>query len=186
MESWLRDCAPGTHHALPPPATHREIAAAEQRLGFSFPEQLADSLLCHNGSDPMRLPPVYALLSAEAIVRHQQLQVELEHETRAEYLAHGIPLEIDGQYARWHPGWIPFASDDGGGYLVLDTQLGSQQGRVGTCDELGLSAFPPGRMWSSLAELLEAVVEALEANQPLNGHMRVLEDDGGLRWDSTT
>ncbi|WP_367048663.1 SMI1/KNR4 family protein [Streptomyces sp. Je 1-332] len=107
MESWLRNCAPGTHHALPPPATRREIAAAEQHLGFSLPEQLAESLLCHNGSDPTRLPPVYALLSAEAIVRHQQLQVELEHETRAEYLAHGIPLEIDGQYARWHPGWLP-------------------------------------------------------------------------------
>lgn len=183
IDSWLRDCVPGTYDALPPPATHGEILAAEKRLGLSFPEQLAESLLCHDGSAQLRLPPVYTLLSTEAIVEHQRLQAEIEDETRAEYLAHDIPLEIDGQYARWHPGWIPCASDDGGGYLVLDTQPGVQLGRVGKRDEIGQGEFPPGRIWTSLADLLEAVADALEDNVTLNGYERIVEDDD-LRWDT--
>ncbi|MEV2255180.1 SMI1/KNR4 family protein [Streptomyces sp. NPDC050147] len=183
IDSWLRDCAPGRYHALPPPATRGQVVAAEQRLGLRLPEQLTDSLLCHDGSAPWLLPPVYTLLGTEAIVEHQRLQAHLENETRAEYLAHDIPLEIDGQYARWHPGWIPCASDDGGGYLVVDTQPGVQQGRVGTRDELGQSEFPPGRIWTSLAEVLQAVANALENNEPLNGYKRIIEDDD-LRWDA--
>ncbi|MFH8485279.1 SMI1/KNR4 family protein [Streptomyces longisporoflavus] len=181
IDSWLRDCAPRTFRAQPPPATRGEIAAAEVSLGLTFPEQLTASLLCHNGGDQLRLPCVYSLLSADEIVDHQRLQVEIENDTRAEYLAHGIPLEIGGRYARWHPAWIPFAGDAGGGYLVLDTRPGPCRGRVGTRDEIGRSEFPPGSTRASLAGFLEAVADALEGNEMLDGYEPTVED-GALSW----
>ncbi|MFB7232766.1 SMI1/KNR4 family protein [Streptomyces fimicarius] len=183
IESWLREYAPATYGALPPPATREEIAAAENDLGLTLPTELADSLLCHNGSDPMRLPPVYVLLGTRSIVDHQQLQVEIENETRQEYLAQDIPLEIDGIHARWHPEWIAFASDDGGGYLAIDDRPGMRRGRIGSRDEIGEISFPPDHAWESLSSFLRAAADALETGDPFNGFRRTVDDSGRLGWD---
>ncbi|MHC0433461.1 SMI1/KNR4 family protein [Streptomyces sp. O3] len=195
IDNWLRQFAPYAYGDLLPPATCEEIAATEERLGLRFPPELVESLMCHNGGDEtFCLAGVFRLMSVASIADDRLYQLELAEEVQEDNRAHGNSQPIEGQYAVWHPMWVPFASS-GGWFLFIDSRAEPYQSPVGYRDELGEAAVTrkqrqefgenfctPEQMWSSLPDLLECLADVLESGGVLAGK-RPIVVDGGLEWE---
>ncbi|MBH5338791.1 SMI1/KNR4 family protein [Streptomyces pactum] len=152
---------------------------AETVLGQTFPGELAELLLRHDGSGYFDVIGVFQLLSVSAIVSNRQAATNLEVATQREGDTTGYFLR-EG-YALWHPSDLPFASDSGGSLLILDTRPQATSSRVGKHDELGRTTFPADAMWESLNHLLDAVATAMETRTPL-GRYTATAKDGRLTW----
>ncbi|MFE2153783.1 SMI1/KNR4 family protein [Streptomyces lavendulae] len=184
IESWLARHAPVTHGLLRPPAAPADIAAAELRLGVTFPPDLRESLLRHDGVElqdgTLRLdsygPPsgVAEMVRSTEFLRAvgedaAEQEAELDEEERDEYAywPHERLLITLG---------IGWQSSDG---LFLATRPGPHHGRVGRYfDETG-STFTP---WSGLRHVLSDFATALENGLPFHGQTP-LAHEGRLIWD---
>ncbi|MER7203172.1 MULTISPECIES: hypothetical protein [unclassified Streptomyces] len=51
VESWLKVGAPNSYASLRPPATPEQLAAAQARMGISWPGELAALWLLHDGAE---------------------------------------------------------------------------------------------------------------------------------------
>ncbi|MFE5022172.1 hypothetical protein ACFRAO_02280 [Streptomyces sp. NPDC056656] len=51
IESWLKVSAPNSYASLRPPAIPEQLAAAQARMGISWPEELAALWLLHDGAE---------------------------------------------------------------------------------------------------------------------------------------
>lgn len=132
-----------------PPATDEDISELSAALQIPVPPELAALLHIVNGAeidDPedwdATVTGGWSLLSAANIATH--------HARIAEDAAYGpnsgSVTAFDGvrrtQPRTLHPGWIPFASDDNGNYLGIDTAPGPE-GRPGQIVEFGAD-YPDG------------------------------------------
>lgn len=180
IEAWLARHTPRTFAALAPPAQQSAIAAAEQVVGQPFPEPLVESLLRHNGTgDYALLPPFWSLLEVQHIAGAWQTRMKIY----GDELAGAEEGDPDGEYGPWwHAHWIPFASDGGGDYLIIDQRRYHRRGRIGNADHETACSFAPHPMWASLPALLAATATALETGEVVNGYQPVAVDDDKLDW----
>jgi cell wall assembly regulator SMI1 len=166
--------APKTYASLNPPATPREIAAAERFLSVRFPADLVASLRRHDGAAladtraAFRLPPFYVPVSLDGI--------------RAGWRSRCQVVERGGYPPGpwWHPKYVPFAESLSGDCLLAD-QRPDGRGRVGEHiheDQVFFDRRP-----LALVELLEATAGALEKRRPYGtARPRVTADDV-LEWE---
>lgn len=95
------------------PASMKVIQATEKSLGVSFPEDVRESLLIHNGqpSSADGLFGSFSLLPAAECAKEANAWNDLD--------ASG---EFRTQPGKWKRGWIPLTSDGGGDNHCIDLQ----------------------------------------------------------------
>ncbi|MCX5192505.1 SMI1/KNR4 family protein [Streptomyces sp. NBC_00249] len=189
IETWLAQHAPVSHGLLRPAALPEEVAAAELRLGVTFPPDLRESLLRHDGvrlQDGTVTLGYYGPLSGvEDIVRSTEflrgIGADLA-EDEDEDAEDELDEEEADQYAYWpHErllitlgiGW---QSSDG---LFLVSRRGPHHGRVGRYFDEDRPSFTP---WPGLRHVLADFATALESGTPFNGRTP-LAFEGRLIWD---
>lgn len=177
IDAWLAEHVPASHAILNPPVTDDDLAAAEAVVGVAFPDQIRESLRCHDGLDLWgNIFPGQPPLSARGIAAHWKMCMEILEDNADED-------QDPGDVPWWHPLWIPWAQSDGDSQVV-DLRPGPDQGQFGWVyhDEGGVIDPLP-----DLATYLHAVAEALEHGGPV-GEMYpyLLDDDGEIElWWST-
>ncbi len=104
IEAWYE--AQGASHLLNPGASAEAIAQAEKQLGLTFPAELTESLMRHDGSAGMSWPGG-DLLSLEGIARERSVWMELlESDIFSGNADHNETSTLI-QSGWWNPGWIP-------------------------------------------------------------------------------
>ncbi|MCA1218036.1 SMI1/KNR4 family protein [Streptomyces sp. 8L] len=191
VETWLARHAPVTHGLLRPPALPEDIATAERRLGVTFPADLRESLLRHNGvqlddgaltfSYYGPLSGIGEIVESTEFLRKCAEEVD-ESEEEADVLARGLDIEAyRDELACWPAGrllitlGIGWQSSDG---LFLTARQGPNYGRLGYWFDEDAPYFTE---WSRLREFLADFATALETGTPFDKQMpRVVE--GRLEW----
>lgn len=120
IESWLAGHAPEGLDGLNTPATPMQIVVAEATLGVSFPRDVRDTFLLHNGQAPdaPRFLDRWESMSVERIVEELKIWMGLRE---GRYLE-GADSDTTGHTVTewWSPRWIPLTSDGGGNHHCLD------------------------------------------------------------------
>ncbi|MFJ8434954.1 SMI1/KNR4 family protein [Kitasatospora sp. NPDC094019] len=184
IESWLARHAPATQGLLRPPALPADIAAAELRLGVTFPPDLRESLLRHDGVElqagTLRLAFYGPPSGIGEIVRSTEFLRGVGANAAEEEA--GLAEEERDEFAYWPRerllitlgiGW---QSSDG---LFLVTRPGPHRGRVGRYFDESGSTFTP---WTGLRQVLSDLATALENGLPFGGRIP-LAYEGRLIWD---
>jgi cell wall assembly regulator SMI1 len=173
IETWLAKHAPTGRRSLRPPATRKQIDAAQRRMSVAFPADLVASLRRHDGvtSPGFTLPLFYDPMPVAEIPREWLMLC-------------GVLVEVfraDDEVTWWHGKFVPFASAVDGGNLFVD-QRPSGGGRVGDFyneDGVNFDGWP-----TSLAALLEQTATSLETGRLFAGHYRPeVTREGALDWD---
>ncbi|MFE9934244.1 SMI1/KNR4 family protein [Streptomyces sp. NPDC005533] len=184
IETWLAQHAAVSHGLLRPPARPEDIAAAELRLEVTFPTDLRESLLRHDGVQLQDGTPTlgyYGPLSGvEDIVRSTEFLRGIGEDVVEDEA--DLDEEERDQYAYWpHErllislgiGW---QSSDG---LFLVSRPGPHHGRVGRYFDEDSPSFTE---WPALRHVLADFATALENGTPFNGRIP-LAFEGRLIWD---
>jgi cell wall assembly regulator SMI1 len=172
IETWLQANAPAV--VLNPPASRAEITEAETVLGVTFPPDLVETFLLHNGQadgTPWLLDG-WEFMSLERIVDEWTVWKDLLDGGDFD----GSHSDSDGATVTdwWHPRWIPLTYDGAGNHHCLDLHPGPS----GTAGQII-------RMWHddpsrevlarSYREWLDLLVTAFEA-----GRYELSEEYGGI------
>ncbi|GAA4607160.1 hypothetical protein GCM10023107_80000 [Actinoplanes octamycinicus] len=171
IETWLDRHAPASAQGLRPGAPAERIDDAQRRMSVPFPADLVASLRRHDGARGIGrfdLPPSFSPSPIAQILSDWQVNCRV--------LGHpGITRD-----EWWHPDYVPFAADGGGGLLFADQRPGGH-GRVGDTDPETGADFDhwPG----SVAELLERTAGSLETGTPFAGRYRPRVTDGVVIWE---
>ncbi|MGW0927514.1 SMI1/KNR4 family protein [Streptomyces sp. NPDC002644] len=177
IDTWLAARAPASLGMLAPPAAEAEIEEAARLLGVPLPPELAESLRRHDGVTRWAtVLPEQAPLSAAGIVERRRVLAQVAAEND------GLTTMPWNDEPWWHPRWIPWAEDAGGGVEVVDTRPGPHRGRLGWAGHGGGGDFTDA--WPCLAALLHAVAEALHHGGDVRGLHPYLTAEGTLWWDA--
>lgn len=162
IEAWLGTNAPSALKSLARGASQKNIAAAEKKLGRSFPSELKESLARHDGDDSSGLIGNWDLLGLSGLLAEATLMNKL--------LAEGTFGDAQGdahpriKRAWWNAAWIPIASSGSGHLFCVDLDP-APQGKVG---QVIVFLHDDGKRFlvaDSLAEWLNAVARDLEADK---------------------
>lgn len=176
IDAWLAARAASGAALLNPPTTVDAIRRAERVLGVPLPDDLAESLRCHDGvSTWATVLPEQSPLAVSGILDHWRT-------CRTVAAENGVLSPTPGEDEPWwHPLWIPWAENASGGAQVIDQRPGPDVGRLGWAGHGGGGDFTDS--WPDLACLLHAVAEALHEGGDVRGLRPYLTGDGGLWWD---
>ncbi|WP_186762767.1 SMI1/KNR4 family protein [Lentzea tibetensis] len=173
IDDWLRKHAPITYELLAPPADPAELERVQDEMELRFPQDLVDSLRCHDGlldnSEVYVLPELYPLLSVAQILQLWQEIMQVNND---------LGDQSDREDPWYHRLWIPIASVDSDSQ-ILDVRDGS--GRLGMHyhDQGAVFGKSP---WTSLRGYLSATAEALLNNTDVQGRFPHLDDEGEVLW----
>jgi len=156
IDLWLQKNALAIYESLNQGATDEEITQAENEMRVKFPGDFKTSLKVHNGEFPDEgwIFSNWSLMPLNDILR----------QWRQECLRPSVPVSSD-TYVKshvWSPGWIPFAYDGSGGYLLVDldpTDNGITGQVVRTSHDAGNA-----RIAVSFHSFLEHYLQSLEDN----------------------
>lgn len=170
IDTWLREHAPRTFATLRPPARDEEIAAAQEKLGVTFPADLVASLLRHNGA--LEGPEAFRFSTGDRLLGVSGILGDTE-------FMRGIDQGPDGEAEDyWVRSYVKFGSydvtSDG---LLLDCRTGRDSfGAIGRFfDETGTSFGQADSLGGYLAEM----ADKLERGK--NGG--VVTFNGRLHWE---
>jgi cell wall assembly regulator SMI1 len=194
--SWLNGHVPGYKQGLDLPATFVQIQRVEQETGIELPGDLRAWWQIFGGfSDRSTrlagslLPTAYNPCSPQdALVRRQTgIQARVQ-------LVSSFPEGFDRDFAEqerkpagspyqvWLDNWLPIATSTSGDALFADLRPGPLRGCIMDFrPDFGSSRHP---IWSSIAEMLHQVAEALQQRTPLQNTVPVVID-GRLEWSLT-
>ncbi|MFJ6486522.1 SMI1/KNR4 family protein [Streptomyces sp. NPDC091682] len=177
IDAWLRTHAPASARLLAPPANPDEVERVQVEMAVRFPEDLLESLGCHDGlvSWANILPEQPPIPLAE-IVSFWRMSVEIAGDDPDLCEPHE-----EGGEPWWHPQWIPWAQSDGDSQ-VIDMREGPQQGRVGSAAHDETASFADG--WPSLSAYLNDVADVLDHGGTVGPWAPFLTTDGELWWSS--
>ena len=125
IEAVLRKTCPSLLASLAPGVSAEEIAAAEDRLGLSLPDDVRKSYSVHNGSGDEGILPQSAyrrvigvvVLSLDEVVRHSQMWRDFHFDNSNHRRARPEgPIRQNW----WNTRWVPLTWDGGGDHLCLD------------------------------------------------------------------
>ncbi|MFE7382455.1 SMI1/KNR4 family protein [Streptomyces zhihengii] len=174
IDAWLAAHAPRSFALLAPPADPADVERAQQETGLRFPQELLDSLACHDGSHGSPVLPGRPLLPAEGIIAVRRRAMDLLEWAEQQ----GWAEDDDEGEPTWHPMWVPFAEGDGDAE-VIDLRTWETYGLVGTVhhDEGGLQDT-----WPSLGAYLTATADALDQGGTVGVTAPYLTPDRALEW----
>lgn len=163
IEAWYQ--VQGASHLLHQGATVTDMAATERQIGVTFPAEMRESLLRHNGSTDGGWS-YGTLLDLEGIQREEQVwRSLLDDGTFHDHADHDASEGRDEiQQGWWVRGWIPLDADGGGNGAVVDAVPGPR-GRVGQIIDMDHEIGPSGPAFQSLSGYLNHVLEALESGE---------------------
>lgn len=163
LEDFLQKNAPQIYAGLAPGATEAEIAETEARCGFSFPADVRQSYLRHNGQDfasPMFIPNYFWFLSLSDVVDEWESNI-----ANLEYLKGEVPDGKDKSPSvkplSLNRAWVPFAWNIGGNQICLDFDP-SPIGSIGQIVEYDHEAERQRCLAPSFRVWLETIVGDLE------------------------
>jgi cell wall assembly regulator SMI1 len=113
---------------LPRGASEKQIAAAEAKLGASFPPELRAFYLAHDGAPDDAMCGGRQLLSLKSIVNQWTIWKELFDGEELE--DEGVEPDTGVQERWWIPAWIPVTYDFGGNHDVVDLAP-AKRGKLG-------------------------------------------------------
>ncbi|GHG01723.1 glucan synthase [Deinococcus piscis] len=154
IEVWYE--AQGQTETLKPGASPEAIAQAEKDMGLTFPPELRESLLRHDGSADGGWP-TGELLSLERMVDERKVWMDLLQDGTFDDNADHNEGSEALQPGWWNPAWIPLDADGGGNGAVIDLNPGPQ-GTVGQVIDMDHEVGPSGPEYPSLAAYLEAML----------------------------
>ncbi|GIH52946.1 Cell wall assembly regulator SMI1 [Microbispora rosea] len=176
IDAWLAAHAPADLAMLNPPATAEALEFAQQVLGIRLPDELKESLKCHDGlSGWSSMLPESSPLSASGIAEHWQICMETASDNG------GFVVQPWEDEPWWHPLWIPWGVSADGNAHIIDLRPESDHGRLGWAGHGGGGDFSDA--WPSLAAYLGDVSEALYFGCGVRGEYPYLTSDGQLWWD---
>ncbi|MFD3920790.1 SMI1/KNR4 family protein [Streptomyces sp. NPDC058595] len=176
IDAWLATHAASDFALLNPPATPDEIRHAERFLGARLPDDLAESLRCHNGASAWTtILPEQSPLAVSGIVDHWQTCMDVAAENE------GLIPRPSEEEPWWHRLWVPWADSADGAAQVIDQRAGPDMGRLGWAGHSGGGDFTDS--WPDLASLLHAVAQALHEGGDVRGLHPYLTTRGGIWWD---
>lgn len=196
IRAWAERFTPAVAATFRPPATHDDLAAADDAMGIALPADLLAwwSLMDGVTEDAARagslLPPFYDPYPVRAALASRQRWLRIWHEPNLSVDADHI-AEMSAQPAgsecgfTWLPSWLPVAGDGGGDDLFVDLRPGPLHGCVMTFDKV--EGANGGPQWTSVAAMLGDIADALEHRSVLevDNHPPTLVgllDDGRLKW----
>ncbi|MEU1223246.1 SMI1/KNR4 family protein [Streptomyces microflavus] len=175
IDAWLATHVASDFMLLNPPAPLDEIRKAERILGAPLPDDLAESLQCHNGvSAWTTILPEQSPLSVSGIVDHWQTCMGVAAENE------GLSVHPWEEEPWWHRLWVPWAESADGVAQVIDQRPGPDTGRLGWAGHSGGGDFTES--WPDLASLLHAVAQALHEGGDVHGLRPYLTAQGGMWW----
>ncbi|MFI9245048.1 SMI1/KNR4 family protein [Streptomyces sp. NPDC053086] len=176
IDAWLATHAASGFALLNPPATRDEIQQTEQLLGMPLPDDLAESLQCHNGVRTWAtVLPEQSPLTASGIVDRWRTYMDVAAEND------GLTRRPWDDEPWWHPLWVPWAESADGAAQVIDQRPGPDAGRLGWAGHSGGGDFTDS--WPDLGSLLHAVAHALHEGGDVHGLHPYLTAEGGIWWD---
>ena len=172
IETWLRAHAPATYATLGPPADPRRLAATQARLGVRFPDDVAVSLLRHNGvrqegKAAFRVPMMFWPMSLD--------RIESTWRSLCGIVRDGGDTSRDW----WYGKLVPIGDDGTGVTLVADPE---HAGRVGNADDEEGLMFDSEEGWPSYLALLRATAASLESGRPVRYSYPQADGSGALHW----
>lgn len=176
LEAWLEANAQEVLHGLNPPATREQIATAEAELGISFPPDVVETFLIHNGqvfNSPWLLDG-WEFMSLERVVDEWGVWKGLLD--GGDFDGEGISSNSDGHTVTdwWHPRWIPLTYDGAGDHHCLDLAPGPL-GKVGQIIQMWHDDDSRPLIAPSYREWLSRLVSDFEA-----GHYAMSAEYGGI------
>ncbi|MBB5803714.1 cell wall assembly regulator SMI1 [Saccharothrix ecbatanensis] len=183
IEAWLRTNAPTTYEHVGVPARKADIPPVAALVG-ELPEDLIAWWRRSCGTTkPM---------AARLLVGYAPYSIEEALDCRSVMLGIADMLDIAGgkeQSAKpagsptrlsWSPMWVPIAGDSGGDDLFVDLRPGPERGCVMEWRETEGAAKP---LWSSVADMLAEIADALDRGKDIDGVRPEVRDDGTIDWD---
>ncbi len=160
-QAWLACHAPDLAEELREPAAADDVAAAEEGLGLTFPEDFKASLAVHDGAGEISgVAGNWDLMELELVIKECRAMREMVADgTFGSAAADPHPAIKDDW---WNPQWLPIVSSGSGHFLCLDLDPGDQ-GRPG---QVVLFLHDDARRFvlaGSFREWLQRIVEGLEA-----------------------
>ena len=176
IDAWLAAHVASEAALLNQPVTPDEVREAERVLGIPLPDDLAESLRCHNGlSSWSTILPEQSPLALSGIVEHWQNCMNVAGEND------GLTARPWNDEPWWHPLWVPWAESADGAAQVIDQRPGPNLGRLGWAGHSDGGDFTDS--WPDLASLLHAVAQALYEGGGVRGLHPYLTRRGGVWWD---
>lgn len=176
IDAWLATHVASDFALLNPPAPLDEIRKAERILGAPLPDDLAESLQCHNGvSAWTTILPEQSPLPVGGVVDRWQTCMGVAAENE------GLSVRPWEEEPWWHRLWVPWAESADGVAQVIDQRPGPDTGRLGWAGHSGGGDFTES--WPDLASLLHAVAQALHEGGDVHGLRPYLTAQGGMWWD---
>lgn len=121
LDTLLAKLAPPVYKALQRPSKIRPIAELEKTIGRSLPDDVKDSLLCHDGQADKAGGCIFGnrLLSVDDIAACWELNRGHEHDAVPQKRIRSFPAGAV-QVCESHPGWVPLSADWTGNYIGVD------------------------------------------------------------------
>lgn len=164
IEQWLRNNAPTVLAGLNPPATRDEIIQTEAILGISFPQDVVDTFLIHNGqaSQTPWLLDGWEFMSLERIVAEWKIWKDLLDGGDFE----GSSSISTGYTVTdwWNDRWIPLTYDGAGNHHCLDLAPGDL-GTSGQIIVMWHDDYPRKVIAVSYRAWLSDLADAFEAGE---------------------
>jgi cell wall assembly regulator SMI1 len=164
--AWVEANAPELLDALEPPAERAELVAAEARLSMRLPTVLRAFYGLQNGTSAFgvfpALEPDQTPFGPLAIDEVELLEADAEDDAGEAEEDFEVDAGVRPEF--WNPGWIPFATNDAGDYLLLDMSP-ARGGRVGQIIEWRHDTNERRIAAPSLEALLKQIADGLESGR---------------------
>lgn len=174
IETWLAANADVVRRGLNPPASHDQIARAEAALGVSFPSDVRETFMIHDGqtSNSPGLLDGWEFLSVGRIVDEWNVWKNLLDDGDF----NGITSDSTGHTITdwWSPRWVPMTYDGAGNHHCLDLSPG-RLGRSGQIIKMWHDDAARDLVAPSYRDWLLQLTAAFEA-----GHYELSDEYGGI------
>lgn len=209
ITAWCNRHAPATAAAIRPPASADVLSTVQATTGRRWPDDLVAFYGSCDGTErtPAGYPfPGYCPDPLSDVGRHwtrwqtswagvvialEDDETDQEERRVRRALGAGPVTEIydldrlmaepaGATASRFLPAFVPFAEDQSGDDLFVDTRSGPQHGCV--TEYLKGDADSHGPLWPSVTAMLAAVAHALDTDGRV-GYWRPIVESGQLHWD---
>ncbi|MFD1371060.1 SMI1/KNR4 family protein [Actinoplanes sichuanensis] len=176
--AWFTQHAPNELTGFRSPSAQQDLRAVEETMGMPLPADQVEWWQLTDGTDEARfvrlIPLAYRPLSARDAVLFHRSMVSFAPEEPESSLHAAAPAGSPSEGV-WLPQWLPIARDIGGGFLFLDLRRGPLFGCVGRHRKDEWRYEEP--VWSSVAEMLADVADALTENTEIDWWHAGVDDD---------
>lgn len=159
------------------PVTIKEIQVVENEMGISFPDELRNLYLAHNGEDKSGPGLFFGLpfLSLDEVLDEWRIWKRIEEDEFFNFDAFSIPTEcIKERYVNHN--WIPISKDYGGNNIGIDVDP-DEKGKVGQVINFGRDEEVKYVIANRISDLLLFILQTLK-----NKNFTIHQEGDYLYW----